>query len=41
MANMADVLTKADNLNSLTDKATARTNLGLGELATSNGPLAV
>jgi len=28
-ANTADVLTKADNLNSLTDKATARTNLGL------------
>lgn len=27
-ANTADVLTKADNLNSLTDKATARTNLG-------------
>lgn len=28
-ANTTDVLTKADNLNSLTDKATARTNLGL------------
>lgn len=28
-ANTADVLTKADNLNSLTDKAIARTNLGL------------
>lgn len=28
-ANTSDVLTKADNLNSLTDKATARTNLGL------------
>lgn len=27
-ANTSDVLTKADNLNSLTDKATARTNLG-------------
>lgn len=28
-ANTSDVLTKADNLNSLTDKAAARTNLGL------------
>lgn len=28
-ANTVDVLTKADNLNSLTDKANARTNLGL------------
>lgn len=40
-ANTADVLTKADNLNSLTDKDAARTNLGLGELATLNGPLAI
>lgn len=40
-ANTSDVLTKADNLNSLTDKSAARTNLGLGELATLNGPLAI
>ncbi|WP_414056832.1 tail fiber domain-containing protein [Pantoea dispersa] len=35
-ANTADVLTKADNLNSLTDKATARSNLGLGDAATKS-----
>lgn len=44
-ANTADVLTKEDNLNSLTDKATARTNLGLKgsavlDVGTANGTVA-
>lgn len=35
-ANSSDVLTKADNLASVANKATARTNLGLGGAATLN-----
>lgn len=34
-------LLKSDNLGSLTDKVAARANLGLGDLSTVNGPLAI